>query len=328
MNHGSGMKRSGALLAALMLAGAVQMNTVLAQGYPARPVHVIVPYAPGAGADLLARVAAAKLADNLKQAVVVEPRPGGDTMIGARAALAAAPDGYTLLLATTTTAIAPLVHKDPGYSFNSLEMVMPLSFDGFMLSVNAQVPAKNLAEFVAHVKANQGKLNQGSLGSAGPIALITDRFRAEAGLDMEKINYTGSGPALKDLAGGTIQVIVAGPVGTMPLVKSGHIRALAYTAGERNPLAPDVPTFKESGWPNIVGGVWYALTINARTPDAIKQRLAREGASVRATPDFKDKLMAQGSTPWPSTLQDFSAFVRADMNLWIADIKRSNLTPN
>ena len=328
MSHSSRLKWRRALVAALLLAGIAQLNAVQAQGFPARPVHLIVPYAPGAGADLLARVAAAKLGENLKQTVIVEPKPGGDTMIGTRAALMAAPDGYTILLATTTTAIAPLVYKEPGYSFDSLEVIMPLSFDGFMLSVNAQVPAKNLAEFVAHVKANQGKLNQGSLGSAGPIALITDRFRAEAGLSMEKINYSGSGPALKDLAGGTIQMIVAGPVGTMPLVKSGHIRALAYTAGERNPLAPDVPTFKELGWPNIVGGVWYGLVVNARMADGIKQRFAREGASVRATADFKDKLMAQGSTPWPGSLQDFTSFVRSDMNLWIADIKRSNITPN
>jgi len=328
MSYKSSMRRGGTVLFALLLAGATQMSAVQAQGFPARPVHVIVPYAPGAGADLLARVAAGKLAENLKQAVVVESKPGGDTMIGARAALMAPSDGYTLLLATTTTAIAPLVHKDPGYSFDSLEVIMPLSFDGFMLSVNSQVPAKHLAEFVAHVRAHPGKLNQGSLGSAGPIALITDRFRAEAGLSMERINYSGSGPALKDLAGGTIQVIVAGPVGTMPLVKSGHIRALAYTAGDRNPLAPEVPTFKESGWPNIVGGVWYAITANAKTPDTIKKRLANEGASVRASADFKDKLKAQGSTPWPGSLQDFNSFIHSDMNLWMADIKRSNLKPN
>ena len=142
---------------------------------------------------------------------------------------------------------------------------------------------------------------------------------------MEKINYSGSGPALKDLAGGAIDVIVAGPVGTMPLVKSGHIRALAYTAAERNPIAPEVPTFKELGWPNIVGGVWYGITVVAKTPDAIKQRLVREAASVRASADFKDKLMEQGSTPWPGTLQDFTTFVRADTLLWAADIKRGNV---
>ncbi len=315
--------RAGAL-AALLCAATLASPVAHAQEYPAKPVRLIVPYAAGAGADLLARMAGQKLGQNLKQTILVEARPGGDTMIGARAALQAAPDGYTLLLATTTTAIAPLVNKDPGYSFSQFEVLAPLSFDGFILSVNAGVPAKNLTEFIAHVKANPGKLNRGSLGSAGPIELISERFLASAGLDVVKVNYAGSGPALKDLAGGTIQIIVAGPVGTMPLVKSGHIRALAYTAGERNPLAAEIPTFKELGHTGIVGGVWYAIASAASVPSAIKRKLATEGASVLATADFKEKLSAQGSTPWPGTLQDFIGFIKADNQLWEADIRRGS----
>lgn len=309
-------------LAALICAAALASPVAQSQEYPTKPVRLIVPYAAGAGADLLARMAGQKLGQNLKQTILVEARPGGDTMIGARAALQAAPDGYTLLLATTTTAIAPLVNKDPGYSFSQFEVLAPLSFDGFILSVNASVPAKNLAEFIAHVKANPGKLNRGSLGSAGPIELISERFLASAGLDIVKVNYGGSGPALKDLAGGTIQVIVAGPVGTMPLVKSGHIRALAYTAGERNALAPEIPTFRELGHSAIVGGVWYAIVSASNVAEPIKRKLASEGASVLATADFKEKLAAQGSTPWPGTLQDFIGFIKADNQLWEADIRR------
>lgn len=315
--------RLGARTALALAAGAVCL-AAQAQDYPVRPVRLIVPYAAGAGADLLARMAGQKLGQNLRQTILVEARPGGDTMIGARAALQAPADGYTLLLATTTTAIAPLVNKDPGYSFSQFELLTPLSFDGFILSINAGVPAKNLAEFIAHARANPGKLNRGSLGSAGPIELIFERFLAAAGLDIVKVNYSGSGPALKDLAGGQIQAIVAGPVGTIPLVKSGHIRALAYTAAERNPLAPEIPTFKEQGQPSIVGGVWYAIAAAATVPEPIRRKLASEGAAVLATADFKEKLAAQGSTPWPGTLAEFIAFVRADNQLWEADLRRSS----
>ena len=317
-----------ATLAMLTVFGALTgPQAAQAQNYPVRPVRLIVPYTAGAGADLQARLAGVKLGQNLKQPIVVEIRPGGDTMIGTRAALQAPADGYTLLIATTTAAVAPLVHLNPGYRFDQLEVVMPLSFDGFMLSVSSSLPARNLAEFVAHVKANPGKLNQGALGASGPIELITDRFRTTAGLDMLKINYTGSLPALKDLAAGTIQVNVAGPVGTIPLFKSGHIRTLAYTGGDRNPLAPEIPTFKELGFPTIVGGVWYAVVASSTTPEPIKQRLARESMSILATADFKEKMSGLGSTPWMSTLQEFIAFTKSDLALWEADIKRIGVKP-
>ncbi len=315
------------LLATLITAAALLAPQANAQEFPSRPVRIIVPYAAGAGADLLARLAGQKMQANLKQPFVVEARPGGDTMIGARAALQAPADGYTLLVGTTATAIAPIVHANPGYRFDNLEVLTPLSYDGFILSVNAAVPAKNLTEFIAHVKANPGKLNQGSLGSAGPIELITDRFRAIAALDMAKIIYSGTGPALKDLAGGILQVVVAGPTATMPLVKGGHIRALGYTLAERNPSTPDIPTFKEQGFPTIVGGVWYALMGNASIAEPIKQKLSREGIGVVATADFKEKLTGQGLTRWPGTLQEFISFTKTDLVLWEADIKRGNLKP-
>lgn len=328
MNTTSRTTFRNSLLAMLATAGtlilAQHANT---QEFPSRPVRIIVPYAAGAGADLLARLAGQKMAANLKQPFVVEARPGGDTMIGARAALQAPADGYTLLVATTATAIAPVVHANPGYRFDNLEVLTPLSFDGFILSVNAAVPARNLAEFITHVKANPGKLNQGSLGSAGPIELITDRFRALTGLDMAKIIYSGTGPALKDLAGGILQVVVAGPTATMPLVRGGHIRALGYTLAERNPSTPDIPTFKEQGFPAIVGGVWYALMGNVGIPEPVKQKISHEGIGVVATSDFKEKLSGQGLTRWPGTLQEFIAFVKSDLALWEADIKRSNLKP-
>ena len=315
------------LLATLITAAALLAPQANAQEFPSRPVRIIVPYAAGAGADLLARLAGQKMQANLKQPFVVEARPGGDTMIGARAALQAPADGYTLLVGTTATAIAPIVRANPGYRFDNLEVLTPLSYDGFILSVNAAIPAKNLAEFIAHVKANPGKLNQGSQGNAGPIELITDRFRAIAGLDMAKIIYPGNAPALKDLAGGVLQVVVAGPTATMPLVKGGHIRALGYTLAERNPFTPDLPTFKEQGFPTIVGGVWYALMGNASIAEPIKQKLSREGIGVLATADFKEKLTGQGLTRWPGTLQEFISFTKTDLALWEVDIKRSNLKP-
>ena len=308
------------LVAVAVLAGPA---TARAQEYPLRPLRLVVPYGPGGLGDLTGRLAGQRLALNLKQTVLVENRPGGDTMIGTRAALQAPPDGYTLLFATTTAGIAPLINADAAYRLDDLEVVTPLTFDGFALSINAALPAKNLAEFIAYIKANPGKVNYGVSGSMGPGELITSRFRAIAGLDMVKINYASGVPAQKDLAAGVIQAYIAGAV---PNDVGGKIRVIATTGAERRSTAPDVPTFRESGFPGMVGGIWFAIAVNARTPALVKQRLSREGMSIVAAPDFRDKMASVGATAWPGTLQDFLAFIKADLALWDADIRRSAKT--
>lgn len=309
-----------ARLILLALVWLVMSALAQAQEYPARPLRLVVPYGPGGLGDLTGRVAGQRLAQSLKQNVLVENRPGGDTMIGTRAALQSPADGYTLLFATTTAGIVPLINADAAYRFDDLEVVMPLSFDGFAFSINAAVPAKNLAEFVAHVKANPGRVNYGVSGSMGPGELITSRFRAIAGLDMVKINYASGVPAQKDLAAGVIQAYIAGAV---PSDVGGRIRVIATTGAERRSTAPDVPTFRELGYPGMVGGIWFAIAVNVRAPTPVKQRLSRDGASILAASEFREKMAGVGATPWAGTPQEFLAFIKADLALWDADIKRS-----
>lgn len=313
------MRKPAGLLAAVALVIATAVQPVQAQDFPSRPLRLIVPYGAGGLGDLTGRVGAQRLAANLKQTVLVENRPGGDTMIGTRAALQAPADGHTLLFATTTAGIAPIINADAGYRFEEIEVLMPLTFDGFALAISTALPARNLAEFVTYVKANPGKVNYGVSGSLGPGELITSRFSSIAGLDMVKVNYASGVPAQKDLAAGVIQAYVSGAA---PNDAGGRIRVIASTGGERRSTAPDVPTFRESGYPGVVGGIWFAVAASAKTPAAIKQRLAREGAAISASPDFREKMAGVGASAWTGTLAEFLAFIKADLALWDADIQR------
>lgn len=287
-----------------------------------RPLRLVVPYGPGGLGDVTGRVAGQRLAQSLKQTVLVENRPGGDTMIGTRAALQSPADGYTLLFATTTAGIAPLTNADAGYRFDDLEVVMPLSFDGFAFSINAAVPAKNLAEFVAHVKANPGRVNYGVSGSMGPGELITSRFRAISGLDMVKINYASGVPAQKDLAAGVIQAYIAGAV---PSDVGGRIRVIATTGAERRSTAPDVPTFRELGYPGMDMGTWHAMFIASAAPRPIIQRLQVGMRFATSSPELKAQLAKNDEEPWLGTLEEFAAKMKEESANMASDYKRLNL---
>ena len=307
-----------------VLAAALACCTLLpvaAQGqeYPARPVHLVVPYGPGGQGDLTGRLAAQRLAASLKQTVLVENRPGGDTMIGTRAALQAPADGHTLLFATTTAGIAPIINADAGYRFEDIDILMPLTFDGFAMAIHAGLPVRNLAEFVSHARANPGKLNYGVSGSLGPGELITSRFANIAGLSMVKVNYASGVPAQKDLAAGVIQAYVSGAV---PNDAGGRIRVIATTGAERRATSPDVPTFRESGFPGVVGGIWFAIGASVKVPMAIRQRLVRDGAGIAAAADFREKMAGIGGSAWTASLAEFQSFIRADLAQWDADIRR------
>jgi tripartite-type tricarboxylate transporter receptor subunit TctC len=190
--------------------------------------------------------------------------------------------------------------------------------------VHPSVPARNLAELVAYARANPGKLNNGSLGGGGLVHLLTERFKAAAGIDIVDVAYGGSAAALKDLAGGSIQLYMDGPTLTIPLYKSGQVRILGVSSLRRLAEAPDVPTFREQGFPTITAGNWIALFASAKTPPALLARLQRDAASAMTAPDVRDKIAA-GYELWTGTREEFGVFMEQDRAAWEKDLRRLNL---
>jgi tripartite-type tricarboxylate transporter receptor subunit TctC len=313
-------------LTALVGAAAIVFSSSTpAQNFPDRALRMIVPFAPGGATDIIARLVADKLGGQLGQPVVVENRPGGGTLIGTRAVLQAPADGYTILMASSTLATAPLIYRNPGYKLDDFALVAPIGSVGFILSINADVPAKNLAEMVAYAKANPGKLNNGSLGGGGATQLLTERFKIAAGISLVDVNYSGGAPAMKDLIGGNIQVFLDGVTTTVPQLKSGRIRPVGITTERRSAMVPDIPTFKEQGFPTITGGVWFALYVSAKTPPAIVQKLAQDGQRAAGSAEVKEKLGTIGAEGWTGSVQDFATYVKQDLVLWEQDARRLNI---
>ncbi|HEU0084883.1 MAG TPA: tripartite tricarboxylate transporter substrate binding protein, partial [Bradyrhizobium sp.] len=229
--------------------------------YPVRPIKLVVPYAAGGPTDVLGRLVADFLARDLKQAVVVENKAGAQGAIGAEAVARAEPDGYTLFVtAASIIVLNPMLYKklsyDPVRDFRMLALVTDLPV---VMEIHPSVPAKTVAEFVVYAKQNPGKLNFGSAGTGGTIHLAGEMFKQIAGIDMTHVPYKGAGPALTDLLAGNIQVMFDTLSTALPPVKSGLLRPLGVSSGERSPDLPDVPTIAESGYPDYRVSVWYAI---------------------------------------------------------------------
>lgn len=305
---------------------ALRWGIAVAQDYPTRPVRVIVPYAAGGATDIAARALAPKLGEFLGQAVIVENRPGGGTLIGTRAALQAPPDGHTITLQATTLALNSLAYKAPGYKMSDFVPLYPVLASRYLLSVHEAVPAKNLRELVNYAKANPGKLTSISLGESSVSHLILDRFKAAAGIETTSVSYGGSGPANQALIGGVVDLFVDGSTTGFQTAKSGKTRMLAVSGPSRWRMAPDVPTFVELGYPMMASAVsWTAMFASAKTPPAAVQRLRGDLGKTLAAPEVRERLNSLGSEIWPGQPQDFAAFIVEDLALWERDIRRAKL---
>jgi tripartite-type tricarboxylate transporter receptor subunit TctC len=307
------MNRPKLLLLALLLPLAV-----FAQGYPGKSVRLIVPFAPGGATDVIARLAAQKLSDALGQSFVVDNRPGANGNIGTEMAAKAAADGYTLVMSYDgTLAINPSVYKsmpfDPQKDLAPIASVAQLPL---LMLVNSNFAAKNVAEFVAYARANPGKVNFSGAGYGSAGHLAAELFRARAGIELVHVNYKGGGQAVTDLLGGQIQMLMTGLTTVEGHVKSGKLRALAFTSAKRMPGAPDIPTFVESGYPGLVSYTWYGILAPAGTPRDIVRKLNAEINRVLQSPEVRDRLTVLGTEPTGGTPEQFAQTIKDDTVKW------------
>ena len=315
------IKRIAAALCAVMSCAAAH-----AQTYPSRAVRLVVPYVPGGGTDFTARVIAPKLSEALGQQVVVDNRPGGGTNIGSDLVAKAVPDGYTLLMMSLTFAVNPSLFKKLPYDTEKdLAPVSLVASAPLILVVHPSLPVKTLKDFIAHAKANPGKLNFGSGGPGTTPHLAGEMLKSMAGLQMTHVPYKGGGPALADLAGGQLQLMLENIPSTLPHVKSGKLRLLALSGLKRSALLPDVPTLDEAGLKgyDIVG--WNGLFVPAGTPNAIVSRLHAETVKALALPDIKERLSGMGAEGVGSAPAQFAAFVKAEIKKWAQVVRAAGL---
>jgi len=291
-------------------------GTGFAQQYPNKPIKIIAPFAPGGGSDFIARVAAQKLSERLKQAVIVENRPGAGGNLGAEIAVKALPDGYTLLLIAGSYTVNPSLYKLSFDPVNDIAPIIQLSQGPFLVAVHPSVPARTLKELIEYARQNPDKLAYGTSGSGSITHLATELFLDMAKIKMVHVPYKGTGPALNDAIAGTVQVLFGSVATTMQHVKSGRLRGLAVTTPKRIAAAPDIPTVAEAGVPGYGVILWHGLVAPKGVPKAIIDKLNAELNQVLKAKELEENLAADGVTPAGGTPEQFQALIRNDIERW------------
>jgi tripartite-type tricarboxylate transporter receptor subunit TctC len=295
-----------------------------AQEYPTRPVRVIVPFSPGGAVDGPMRVIAQDLSKRLGQQVVVENKPGAGAMIGSEIVAKAAPDGYTLLLASQTNAISASLYRT--LSFDPIDDFAPIALVGRepgVVVVHPSLPVRTLAEFIEYVKERPGKVDYASSGNGSGQHLFMALLASMTGMQLNHVPYRGSGQATTDLLAGVVPVSIPGTAGMVGHIKAGKLRPLAVTGVKRSPQLPDVPTIAESGVPGYSAYVWMGLLAPKGTPPAVIDRLQHELAQTLASPDVRTYMDSAGIEIVGSTPSEFGMFFRAEKERWAKVIKET-----
>jgi tripartite-type tricarboxylate transporter receptor subunit TctC len=292
--------------------------------YPAKPVRIVVPAAPGGTIDIFARAIGQKLGEALGQPVIVENRAGGGTNIGNEAVAKAAPDGYTLLMGGVTIATNPSLYASLAYDpAKDLVPVSILVASGNVLIVNPAVAATSVRELVALAKAQPGRLNFGSPSTGSTPHLAGELFKSIAGVDIVHVPYKGAAPALTDLMAGQLQIGFDNIPPALPHIQSGKLRALAVTSARRSALLPDLPTMGEAGLPGFDVSAWFGLFAPAGTPPEIVTRVQAEAVRALRSPEVRERIAALGFDPLGMTTEESAAYVKAETARWAKIIKAS-----
>jgi tripartite-type tricarboxylate transporter receptor subunit TctC len=313
----------------VVLAAALCTASAWGQAYPTKPVRIIVPAATG-GPDIVARVVAAQLQVQLGQPFVVENRPGANGIVGADAVAKAAPDGYTLMVYSSGFVINPFMHKTLPYDTEKdfTPVTNLVSNGGMFFAVNPSVPAHTLQEFLALARKPDAKLAYSSPGVGNTWHLAMEVFDSMAGISMVHVPYKGGGPATAALAAGEVQAMFSSPAPILPHMKSGRVRALAYTGDKRHPAAPDVPTTAEAGMPQYRhDGGWFAMFAPANTPPDIVEKLWREVRTAMQDPGVRQRLAGIGVEPVADSPADFRKFVAAELKAYAEQVRLAGVKP-
>jgi tripartite-type tricarboxylate transporter receptor subunit TctC len=295
--------------------------------YPTKPIRMVVPYAPGGGSDIVARIVGQKMADTLGQSIIIDNRPGAAGMLGADIAAGAPADGYTLLLADSSFTInssyyRKQVHYDARRSFVPVALVADTPY---LLVVHPGVQAASLKEFIALAKAQPGKINVGSAGNGSGSHLTGELFKLKAGVNLNHIPYKGSGPSTADVVAGQIQATFATAPGAVPFIKSSRLKALVVASAKRNAALPQVPTFAESGFEDIIVTNWYGIVAPAETATAVVQRLYNEVGRAIALSEVRERLAAVALEPVPQAPDHFRGLIDAELARWAQVIREANI---
>ena len=294
--------------------------------YPTKPIRLIVPFAPAGSADALARTIQPALSEALGQTLVIDNRPGASSTIGTDMAAKAAPDGYTLVLVTTTHTVNPsLIAKLPFDTFKDFAPVSLVVSQPNILVVHPSVAAKSVKELVAMAKAKPGGMNFASGGNGSSPHLSGELFNIVAGTRITHIPYKGSGPGVTDLLGGHVQMMFAGPLALEQHIKSGRLRPLALADKRRSTILPDVPTMAEAGFPGVETGTWYGILAPARTPPAVVAHVQREIVRILQAADLKTRILNQGVDIVASSPADFEKFIIAEVAKWSRVVKAAGV---
>jgi tripartite-type tricarboxylate transporter receptor subunit TctC len=301
------------LVAALML---VACGTA-AQSYPTKTMRFVVPFAPGGGTDIVARLIAQRLNEGLGQPVVVDNRSGAGSTLGSDIVCKAPPDGYTLLLGNISLAFNAWLYKSLPY--NAIKDLAPVSMVAVqpnIVVVHPSIPARSIKEFTDYARANPGKLSFASAGSGSGTHLAGEMLKDRLKIDIVHVPYKGTGPAVTDLIGGQVQVMISTFASALPHVRSGRLRALGVTSAKRSPSTPEVPTLIEAGVPDYDYSTWYALFMPAGTAPAIIAKVNQVARNALAAEDMKQRFDAQGVEPWTNTPAELGAYLRAETEKW------------
>ncbi len=341
------MRRVSAVLASMLALAFLMASSAPAcaqQAYPHKPIRLIVPFPAGGSTDPLARFVGQQLTESWGQQVLVDNRPGGNTIIGTEAVAKSAPDGYTLLLTATSHVTYPLLLTTPFDALRDFAPVSTLTSTEMILVLHPSVAAGNLREFIAlakthpgqlaamsvqqlidFAKANPDRLNYASAGTGNPNQLAAELLNMMAGIKLTHIPYKGGGPAITDLVAGQVQAHFGTPIAVISYIKAGKLKAIATTSDTRSSALPQVPTFAEAGLPGFEVKVWYGILAPAGTPKEIIDKLSSEFAKVMAMPDIREKLERQGMNSFVVAKERFGALMKDDMAKYAKVIKTANI---
>jgi tripartite-type tricarboxylate transporter receptor subunit TctC len=301
-------------LAGLTIAAALSLFSapLAAQDYPHKPIRWVTPYPPGGSTTALSRLIGEKFTEAWGKPVIIDNRPGGNTIIGADAVAKAAPDGYTILLAGNSQVVLALLGKPPYDVFRDFAPVTIIAKTNYILVVNPKLPVANLQEFIAYAKARPGQLNVASVSSGSSQHLMGELFNIMAGVKMQHIPYKGGQQGILEVMGGRVQASFSNAINVIQHIKGGRLKGLAITGEKRTAALPDLPTYAEAGLPGYDPKNWQGIVAPAGTPKPIIDKLSAEVARIVAMPDIRERLINSGMEPYPSGPEKMAAQMKAD----------------